>query len=190
MSELGEGGGALLECGASRTPKQTCFPEAFKRVIVRGFSSPLHLCLHHSQPCRCRHRRDSEQQRADQQRHEARRPPGSLLPSPAVGRRPSDLLLQGAGPQQGGHGSAGQDPRVRAHGERRTQHTHTHTYVFHALCYVCPLLENLCRSPADDLPRRARKSKTLGVDGLNNIIFKYFLHPVSVTYHSWSCCDV
>lgn len=62
--------------------------------------------------------------------HEARSPAGSLLPPAPGGLRAPDLLLQSARPRQRGHDPAGQDPHVRAHGERRA-HAHAST------CIVC-----------------------------------------------------
>lgn len=124
----GGGGGPALVCGAARRPKQPCFLAASSSSV-----SPhprLCLCLR-SQPSSplvenivgtlgCSGPVSSFQH------HEARSSSGSLLRSPAVGLRASDLLLQSARPQQRNHGSAGQDPRVRAHGERPKTHTHAH----------------------------------------------------------------
>lgn len=176
MSELcegkycrdGRGGENLLVCGASRTPKQPCFPAAFKRVIVRVFLGGGGFAPSSTTPPQFPHPAllatvvnivrtlSCSGPIGRFQHHEAHSSSGSLLPSQAVGLRASDLLLQSARPQQRSHDSAGQDPHVRAYGERPKTHTHTRAraahYVSHALCYVCPLLENLCRSSTNDLP--------------------------------------
>lgn len=120
----------LLVCGASRTPKQPCFPAAFKRVIACRFPRPPPLA-HSTSASRASPARHCARTfigtfigtlccsglTSASRNHEARSSSGSLLPSAPVGLRASDLLLQSARPQQRSHDPAGQDPHVGAHGE-------------------------------------------------------------------------
>lgn len=200
MSELCEGKccrtGALrnLVCGASRTPKQPCFPAASKRVIVRIFfiSPPPYSTTPtpFPQPALLatvvKHRRNPQLQRADRQ---VSAPWSSQLFWLSVafsGCRTA--RLRPATPER--LASAKKSWLCWTRSTRPSarwvpQNTRAHMYyVFHDLCYVCPLLENVCRSFAHDLPWRARKSKHASWYTWCTV-FACDIH-VLVTYYSWT----